>query len=403
MRLRIAAIAAALAFAPHPLHAQDAAPESNSAAPETVGPRELEGFSLNGTVTRQAEPQPTRTEPPRREAPAEAARVAPAPAGPPVVARTETPRPREAEPAPRVPVDEPRAAPDSAVSRTEVTPAPRAEIPAAPAEPGLSAPLDDPVPVTAEPAPSLLPWLLAFVFAAGAALFLFWRQRSQRELATAGGPPLAFVAPDAQPTPAPPQARAPVPQPSPAPPRRVAPPAAAPGVPAGIVSTRLRPWIDIEFTPTRCIVEEERAIIQFDVAMFNSGSAPARDVLLEMGIFNAGPTQDEEIGRFQSKDPGEGRRVQVIEPLRRVERSSQIAVSLDKLRIFEANGRRFFVPMVALNAYYSWGGGEGRSAASFLVGRDGNEGEKMTPFRLDLGPRVFRNLGVREHDLRVRQ
>lgn len=404
LRFGTAGIAAALAaLAPQPLLAQDSAPATNTPAPETVGPRELEGFSLNGTVTRQAEPQATRTDPVRSEPAPDAASVEPPPASPPAPVRSEPPRPRAADQAAPV---APAASPASSGALPDTspfTPAPEAQIqPAAAAESGFSGPVDVPAPPAAEQSLELLPWLLALAFAAGAALFLFWRQRSQRELAVAGGSPLAFAAPDPKPAPAPtpppPQPRARVPQPAPAP----LPPAAAPRVPAGIVSTRLRPWIDIEFTPTRCIVEEERAIIQFAVAMFNSGSASARDVLLEMGIFNAGPTQDEEIGHFQAKQPGNGRRVAVIEPLRRVEQSSQIAVPLDKLRVFEANGRRFFVPMLTLNAYYSWGGGEGRSAASFLVGRDGNGGDKMSPFRLDLGPRVFRNLGAREHHLRVR-
>jgi hypothetical protein len=36
------------------------------------------------------------------------------------------------------------------------------------------------------------------------------------------------------------------------------------------------------------------------------------------------------------------------------------------------------------------------------VGREG-EGEKMAPFRLDLGPRIFRNLGARPHHMQVRR
>jgi hypothetical protein len=243
-----------------------------------------------------------------------------------------------------------------------------------------------------------LPWILALMAACAALAYWLLRQRSEGRIATAGGPPLAYAAPEPLPAApaAPPATRAAPPQPP------GAPPPAAPQIPAGIVSTRLRPWIEIEFTPTRCVVEEDRAIIQFEAAMFNSGAVPARDVLMEMGIFNAGPAQDEEIARFQAKPEGEGGRAKLVEPLRRIERSSQIAVALDKLRVFEANGRRFFVPLIVVNAYYSWQGGEGRTSSSFLIGRDRNGSDKMSPFRLDLGPRVFRNLGAREHHLRVR-
>ena len=53
-----------------------------------------------------------------------------------------------------------------------------------------------------------------------------------------------------------------------------------------------------------------------------------------------------------------------------------------------------FVPLVGLNALYSWSGGEGQTSVSHLVGRD-TKGEKLGPFRLDLGPHIFRNLGAR--------
>lgn len=398
LRIGIAAVAAALAFAPMPTLAQDNSVE-NEAASTPVGPRELEGFSLNGTVTREAEPQPTRTAPTPTEP---AAERGPAPATSPAE-RAATPRaesPRPATAAPPEPA-EPAAAPPPAAST--FVPAPSAELPPqASATPSFSAPVTS-APVTSSPlpdegGPNLLPWLLAFAAAAAAAIYWVWRQRSNREHQRYGAPALAFAG--APPPPA--QERPPLAERRPPPPPPAAPKPQAPATSAGIVATRLRPWIDIEFTPTRCIVEDARAIIQFDVGMFNSGGAPARDVLLEMGIFNAGPTQDEEIARYQAKPPGGGKRVPVIEPLRRVERSSQISVGLDKLRVFEANGRRFFVPMLVLNAHYRWSGGEGRTSASFLVGRDSNGGEKMSPFRLDLGPRVFRGLGAREHHLRVR-
>jgi hypothetical protein len=177
---------------------------------------------------------------------------------------------------------------------------------------------------------------------------------------------------------------------------------AAPSAPAGIVSTRLRPWLEIEFSPGRCVVEEDKATIQFDVAVFNSGSAPARDVLVEASMFNAGPTQDEEIGAFFAHPVAEGDRIPAIPPLKRVALKSAVTLTGTELRQFEVAGKRIFVPLVGFNALYRWSGGEGQTSASYLVGRD-NEGERMAPLRLDLGPRVFRGLGAREHSVRLRK
>ncbi|HEU5285663.1 MAG TPA: hypothetical protein VFU20_04010, partial [Sphingomicrobium sp.] len=193
---------------------------------------------------------------------------------------------------------------------------------------------------------------------------------------------------------------APAPAPAPAPLQRA--PAPRPAARAGIVSTRLRPWLEIEFTPGRCVVEDDKATIQFDIAVFNSGSAPARDVLVEASMFNAGPAQDEEIGAFFAHPVAKGDRIPVIPPLKRVALKSAVSLTRDRLREFEVAGRRLFVPLVGFNALYRWSGGDGQTSASYLVGRD-TEGEKMAPLRLDLGPRIFRGLGAREHTVRLRK
>ena len=54
LRLGIASMATGLALGPLPALAQDAAPAAETPAADSIGPRELEGFSLQGTVTRAA-------------------------------------------------------------------------------------------------------------------------------------------------------------------------------------------------------------------------------------------------------------------------------------------------------------------------------------------------------------
>jgi hypothetical protein len=64
------------------------------------------------------------------------------------------------------------------------------------------------------------------------------------------------------------------------------------------------------------------------------------------------------------------------------------------VQLFEVAGRQVFVPLIGFNILYRWGGGEGQTSNGFLLGRD-TQGEKLAPFRIDLGPRVFRGLGAR--------
>ena len=57
-------------------------------------------------------------------------------------------------------------------------------------------------------------------------------------------------------------------------------------------------------------------------------------------------------------------------------------------------GKQVFLPVMAFNALYGWGGGEGQTSATYLLGRD-TRAEKLGPFRIDLGPRIFRGVAAR--------
>ncbi|MCA1653113.1 MAG: hypothetical protein ABR588_04085 [Sphingomicrobium sp.] len=269
----------------------------------------------------------------------------------------------------------------------------------------------------------LLPWLLA-AFILGAA-WLIYLSREQLGIVTR---PAAVVGEDFfraheadaeldVPSTPPTRPRQPVgemaiprPQPfqapeSPAPTLQRAPAAATPG----IVSARLRPWLEIAFQPSRAVVDEATASVQFDVVVTNSGSAPARQVLVEACMINAGAEQDIELRRFFDTPVGAGERIESIPPLGSLSLKSAVSLPLDQVRAYEVGGRKLFVPVVAFNALYEWSNGQGQSSASFILGRGANGGEsesdggsRMAPLRLDLGPRLFRDLDARRHPLGMR-
>jgi hypothetical protein len=124
-------------------------------------------------------------------------------------------------------------------------------------------------------------------------------------------------------------------------------------------------------------------------------------VLVEASIFNAGPTQDQDIGAFFARPVGEGDRIDVIPPLQRMTLRTQVVAQSEKLQVLDVGGRHVFVPLIAFNTLYRWNSSEGQTSISYLLGRD-TKGEKLAPFRLDLGPRVFRNVGARQLPAEVR-
>jgi hypothetical protein len=162
----------------------------------------------------------------------------------------------------------------------------------------------------------------------------------------------------------------------------------------------LRPWLELEFTPQRALVDDNKAAVAFELSIFNSGSASAHDVLVEVALFNAGPMHDHQILQFFDRK-GEGERIREIPPLQRVTVESAVTLRREFVRPIEVEGRMLFVPLLALNAAYRWSAGLGQTAVSYVVGKT-TAGDKLAPFRLDLGPRVFRKLGAREHQLRRR-
>lgn len=404
MRLAWTCLAAGLLAFPAIAPAQEAPPlatTTNSPGPTTnsVGPSDLQNFNLPGTVTRPADRQPSATAPATRSttsrlvtAPPATAQTAPAPARverrmpPPAsesvqVADQATQPLRQTQPASSVTVALPRLG-EGTAGATASAPAQTAQADPVSSEPA-SAPL---APAKSFP---IWPWLLAAAAlgAGGAFLFLRWRGGH----AYAGGPQLdRFTPPEPAPTPAPRPA-----------PRPEVPKAPTPPPVAGIVSTRLRPWVDIAFQPIQCTVEDDKVVIDFDIELLNSGSAPAHAVLAEASLFNAGSTQDQVIGAFFENPTGVGERIVTIEPLRRVVVRNQVVAPRSQVQEYELAGRKVFVPIIAFNALYRWSGGEGQTSVAYMLGGD-TRTDKLAPFRFDSGKSAFRGIAARPLTIGVR-
>jgi hypothetical protein len=160
------------------------------------------------------------------------------------------------------------------------------------------------------------------------------------------------------------------------------------------VSTRLRPTLEILVQPLRCVVDDERVVLEFEIEIFNSGTAPARSVLAEASLFNAGTNQEQELARFFAKPTGQGEPIEVIPPMKRMNFVNQVVAPRGAIQEYELGGRKVFVPVLAFNALYVWSGGDAQTSAAFLIGRE-RGGEKLGPLTLDGGPREIGKLAGR--------
>jgi hypothetical protein len=373
------------------------APPTTSSTPssDSVGPRELQNFSLPGSVTKPSDQQaPT----PAAASPSAAPSSSEAPnSTPPAAHRAAQTREQPRHAATTVPASVP---PPTTAQPTQLSPPPTLvspvqAAPTAAGQPSFALPSLPPRP-TAGFAPQhgfpFLPWLLAALALAGGTAFMMWRRRLREALAAVPQFDL-FTAPEPVLAPAPP------PDPVPARP----PPALKPKAPvaSGIVASRLRPSIELGVHPLRCVVEDSQVVIEFEVELFNTGTAPARAVLAEASLLNAGETQDKELITFFANPVGAGERLDSIPPMRRVNFASRVVAPRSAIQEYEVAGRKAFVPVIAFNALYEWSGGKAQTSAAYLVGRE-TKGEKLGPLHLDLGPRAFTSLGARTLPATVR-
>jgi hypothetical protein len=207
-------------------------------------------------------------------------------------------------------------------------------------------------------------------------------------------PPLAEPSPRpamAQPTPAArpvPQSERPTPQPR------------AFANNDGTIGIQIRPWLQLEFRPDRAAATPTEAAVQYELIVNNVGNAIAKNIRIEARMFNAGSDQDREIKAFfasPTANDGRNSRVLAIPPRKGARVRNVVAMSKQDMREITVEGRRLFIPMVAFNVIYEWGDGKsGQTSMSYLVGREpGTPSQKMGPFRLDQGPRVYRSVGQR--------
>ncbi len=429
-----------------------ATPATNNSA-DAIGPAQLRNFSLGGKPTVQVPAQdvppdliPPRVVPgrPLRSEPRVTREPQTVPSGTPT--RTAAPA-TGPTPAAQVAAPVVQAPPTAAPTRVDMPAASEVTVPLPPANPLAARPTlanEADIPrISSQPmgagAPlqqdgenagdSTLAWIIALLLACGTGVAFLFRSRWRAEPVLAAGPvPLPReLEPRSFPPAPPPPVSVPEPAPQHAPLVRAPvtggitikrPDAFAPAQPAlrpptrsgGIISTRLRPWLEIEFEPTRAVIDEARASVEFDVVVTNSGNAPARNVLVEACMINAGPEQDAELRRFFEATVGAGDRMAVVAPLARIALKSVVSLPLDQVRAYEVSGRRLFVPLVAFNALYEWGSSDGQTSASFILGRatsssdgEGEGDSRMAPLRLDLGPRKFSGLEGRRHPLNMRR
>ena len=363
-----------------PAHAQQQGePQPQAAAP--LGPPQLRDFQLTPQrrIVTQPTPQPVQQQP-AQQPPAQ--RPAPAAQQPqqqqPVERRVQQPGPRPAERQ----VGPTTAAPAAGAPLPGATanPAPTA-LPPADTQPAAPQPLPPaPAPAASAPAPSEgLPFWVYGLAAALVALggFAFWRRRQAAARRAYALPTPEIVS---TPEPSPPR----VPRPDPVP----------------------RPWLELDLVAERATADPDESVVEFELTIRNSGGSTASKILLQAKLICGTTEQDKEITDFHRKKPGEHRTLAIpdLPAGQELKIKGRVDIKREDLKALRVQERLLFIPLVAVNAFYGWSSGRtGQTSKSFLVGREKTDStDRMAPFRLDLGPRVYRTVGQRPYKLERR-
>jgi len=355
MKLVTGGVGALLLCAPFVARAQDNA----------VGPAQLKDFQLRGQTVvpapTQPAPQPVTIAPPP---PVTAQRPASAQTRPPQTApaTAQRPPPSAAQPAPAA------AAPETPAPSTQ--PVPDAPQPVAPG------------PIAAAPAPEgesgSFPWLYAVPAALALALLGLFLLRRRRRDEEAYEPELVPAVPT-EPSPFARREAAPRPEPV------------------------ARPWLELGLKAERASATLTETVVMFELEIANTGKAAARNLRIDVKMFNAGAEQDKEIGAFfrtAGRDSTKCHLPGIAAGTTGVIHA-QVTMNRDDMRAVRLQDKLLFIPVIAVNALYDWGDGQtGQTSRSWVVGRElETPSEKMGAFRVDLGPRVWRTIGQRKHKL----
>ncbi|APR54311.1 hypothetical protein CA223_01970 [Sphingomonas koreensis] len=161
-----------------------------------------------------------------------------------------------------------------------------------------------------------------------------------------------------------------------------------------------RPVLELAMRPTRAGMSRRGAMVEFELTVANAGALPAEDVRIGAFMLGDSAAVPSEIERLLMQLPTE----QVV-PAERIEpgggKRLDAAVTLPRELVDAAahDGEDGFTPVLVADARYRLpGGGEGRTAAAFTIGRV-NGGEHLVPIALQDDPAVYADIEARLHSV----
>ncbi|PZU59524.1 MAG: hypothetical protein DI547_05935 [Sphingobium sp.] len=175
-------------------------------------------------------------------------------------------------------------------------------------------------------------------------------------------------------------------------------PPASPPVPAAPELPRPSAALSMTFAPQGARHTLVGVAVGYRLVLRNDSEVMAENVSVSLQIANASSAQEQRLAAFfaaPTNDPAH--QIAQIAPGESIELTGEARVSNDAIEPILMQDRSLLIPVLAFSAHYGWdGGGQGYSGAAFVIGLENDPpGERMAPFRLDQGPKQYREVGSR--------
>lgn len=304
---------------------------------------------------------------------------------PPVVAPTVKPAPRVTR---QKPVTEPaNQAPLAPEATTVPDPekdmaAPRSDTPNGTPSAPVAAPAS--VPESQTTAKDMMPWIIGGIVVLLIGTLLFWRRRKRTE-EPVEETNIAPLPVESKPTrPAPVDTAEPAPVPSPAP---------APIVTRAHAEVPALAPLTLTFTPLQARTTMVGVQLAYRLTLRNQGKLALDGLAIPALMINADAQQPQKLAAFFD-DPFAREAHRVAHIALGAEVTVEGELRLEQLVPIEVQGRALLIPLVAFKVISL--DGDELARATFIIGQESNPPRvKMAPFRLDQGPRQFRDIGCR--------
>lgn len=177
-------------------------------------------------------------------------------------------------------------------------------------------------------------------------------------------------------------------------------PAAIPVRPVAAEPVAEAGQLSIALQPLEARANALGSTLKARITVANTGDRALTDLTLDVMMAGAGEVGDAELARFAADGSG-GARTPLPDLMpdesHSVERS--LRVGARDFRPIQLADRAIFVPLVGLTVDARAEGQPVRVTRALVVGRSAAPGAKMGPFRVDQGPRHYRELDGRPHAL----